>query len=112
MKAKEFLKPAVLKMLIFLFIAVFFLYFATESVCGASFYFAFCYKAYGFPFSHTITGDIDSASSYVRTLFLGEYFNKSKNFLFSPIALIFDAVLAYLLACLLSMLLKNAKIKT
>ena len=109
MNVKEFFKPTILNILIFVFVAVFYLYFAGESACGASLYFAFCYKAYGFPFLYMVTGDIDSSLGYIKTLFLGEYFKKSGNILFNSAALIFDIALIYLLACFISLLIKNMK---
>lgn len=111
MNAKEFFKPTILKIIIFLFIGVIYLYFAGESACGASLFFAFCYKAYGFPFLYLVTGDVDSSFIYIKTIFLGEYFKKSGNFLFNPEALILDMALIYLLACFISLPFKNVNIK-
>lgn len=113
MNAKEFLKPNIFKILTFIFIGIFYLYFAGESVCGVSFLFAFCYKAYGFPFLYLITGDINDVSGYVKTLFLGKYFSKFGNLFFNLAALVLDIVLIYLLACLMSMIFnkKNVEIE-
>ena len=106
MNVKEFLKPSILKILISLFIAVLYLYSAGESACGAGFFFAFCYKAYGFPFLYAVTGDINTASDYLKTLPLGGYFIKSWNFLFNPAAFLLDMVFIYLLSCLVLYLIK------
>lgn len=112
MDVKKFMKPDVSKALIFLFIAVFYLYFAMESACGVSLFFAFCYKAYGFPFLYMVAGDINTALGYIKTLPLGNYFSKFGNFLFNPFALILDLILIYLMACFMSMLFTFRKIKT
>lgn len=112
MSIKELLKPTAPKALIFLFIAVFYLYFAGESACGIGFFFAFCYKAYGFPFLYVVAGDINTASGYIKTLPLGDYFSKFGKFLFNPLALILDIFLIYLLACFISTLFIFQKIKT
>jgi len=109
MNLKKFLKPTILKMLIFLFIGILFLYFAKESVSAAGFGFAFFYESYGFPSAYLITGNIDSASGHIRTLFLGNFFGKYGNFLFNPWALAIDIILIYLLACLFALLLKYTK---
>lgn len=108
---KKFLKPGVLKISIFLAIAAFFTYFTKENACGVSIFFAFCYKAYGFPFLHIVSGQIDSASGYIATLPLGAYFSKYGNFLFNPITLVLDIILLYLLACLISILFGKMNIK-
>ena len=107
MNLKEFIKPTTLKILIFLIIGVLYLYFAGESVCGASFAFTFCYKAYGFPFSYIVTGNIDTASGYIKTLFLGKYFSNSGNILFNPAALILNLILIYISTCFAPMLFKK-----
>ncbi len=109
MNVKEFLKPTILKILIFTFIGAFYLYFARESVCAAGLFFAFCYNAYGFPLYYLVAGNI--APGHVNTLFLGEYFTKSGNFLFNPATLFLDAILIYLLSCFMSLLFKNTKSK-
>lgn len=106
---KGFLKPNALKIIVFLFIGIFYLYFAGESACGVWSILAFCYKAYGFPFSYIATGDIEIASGYIKNLFLGENFIKSGNLLFNPMTLALDLILIYLLACFISMLVKNIK---
>lgn len=110
MGAKNFLKPSILNILIFLFVGVMFLYFGGESVCGVSFFFSFCYSAYGFPFPYMATGDIGTASGYIKTLFLGDYFNKFGNFLFNPAAFLLDIALIYIMACFMAALF-NARIK-
>ena len=107
MDIKKFLKPTIFKILLFMFIGIFYIYFARDEVCGAGLSFAFCYKAYGFPFSYAISGDIEPASGYIKTLFFGENFAKYGNLLINPITFIFDAILIYSLACFLSLLLKN-----
>ena len=112
MSLKKFIKLGIFKILVFLFIAVFYLYFARENACGVGLTFAFCYKAYGFPFSYIVTGNIDNASGYIMTLPLGDYFSKSGNFLFNPLALMLDISLIYLLACFVAMLVTFQKIKT
>ena len=110
----KILKPNVLKAFIFLLIMVVFLYLAVESTCGASLFFTFCYKAYGFPFYYLITGDVDAASDYANSMFLNEYFTKSQDFLLNPASLILDVALMYILACFISTLFekksKNLKI--
>ena len=106
MNAKEFLKPSILKISIFLFIGVFYLYFAKESTCAAGFSFAFCYIEHGFPFSYIISGDIDAASGYLKTLFFGKFFFKSGNFLFNYAALLLDIIFIYLLSCFISRFFK------
>ncbi|MBS3114061.1 hypothetical protein J4448_03090 [Candidatus Woesearchaeota archaeon] len=106
MSARNFLKPSISKILIFLFIGILFLYFANESACGISFFFAFCYKAYGFPLAHLITGDIANSMGYIKTLPFGQFFYKSGNLLFNPAALLIDISLIYLLACLLDSLFR------
>ncbi len=109
MNVKEFLKPNLLKISIFLFIGIFFLYFAKERVSAAGFGFAFFYESYGFPLTYLIIGNTDSASGHIRTLFLGNYFSKYGNFLFNPLALTIDIILIYLLACFLELLFKYTK---
>ena len=111
MNAKNLLKPTPLKIAIFLFLAVFFLYFAKEDVCAVSLFFAVCYNAYGFPLSNLITGNIDGAAQ-IQTLFLDKYFAKIDNFLFNPLTFLLDLIFIYLLACSLSMLFNKIKIKT
>ena len=111
MNVKELLKPNALKILIFLSIGIVYLYFAVENICGVSFYFAFCYKAYGFPLSYMVIGDVNSAFGYIKTLFLGNYFTKSKNFLFNPLSLILNIISIYALTCFIAELFKNMKIK-
>ena len=111
MNAKEFLKPTFLKLLIFLFIGIFYLYFAREDVCGAGFMFAFCYSAYGFPFSYIVSGNIDTASGYLKTLFLGKFFFKIGSFLLNYVAMLLDILFIYLLSCFISMLINNFGIK-
>ena len=111
MNAKESLKPSALKILIFLLIGAIYLYFAKEDACAVSFYFAFCYKAYGFPFQYMVTGNIESASSQIKTLPFADYFSKSGNFLLNPVALILNLILIYLLACLISVLFGKMKVE-
>ena len=111
MRIKQLLKPTLLKILIFLFLAVFFLYFAKEDVCAVSLFFAVCYNAYGFPLSYLITGNIDGAAR-IQTLFLEKYFTKTDNFLLNPLTLLLDLIFMYMLACLIAMLINKTKIKT
>ena len=111
MNVKEFIKPGILKILIFLVIDVTSIYFTKENACGVSLFFAFCYKAYGFPFFYLVTGNIDSASGYLKTLPLGNYFSKFGNFLFNTPSFILDIILIYLAACLISFLFRRIKIK-
>lgn len=105
------LKPNALKIFVFLFIGILFLYFAGDDVCGISPFFAFCYKAYGFPLAYLVTGNVDSAFGHIKTLPLGDYFIKSGNFLFNIPAFISDIILIYILACLISALFEKKKIK-
>ena len=109
MNLKKFLKPSIFKILIFLFIAVASSYFGKENACGVSLFFAFCYNAYGFPFFYLVTGNIDSASGYIKTLPLGEFFSKLGNFLFNPPAFLLDLALIYILACLIAILFNKNK---
>ena len=102
----NFLKPTILKIFIFLFISLFYLYFAKESVCGVIFILAFCYSAYGFPFSYLITGNIDAVAGHFKTLFLGENFIKYGSFLFNPAAFFLNIILIYLLSCFIANLIK------
>ncbi|MBI2541555.1 hypothetical protein HYV80_02500 [Candidatus Woesearchaeota archaeon] len=111
MNAKEFLKPNYLKLAIFAFVGVVYLYFAGENVCGAGFSFAFCYKSYGFPFQYLISGQIDAASGFVKSTFLGEFFTKSGEFLVNYIALLLDIAFIYLLSCSISVLVRNASLR-
>ncbi len=111
MNAKNLLKPNSLRIMVFLFLAVFFLYFAKEDVCAVGLFFAVCYNAYGFPLSYLITGDTDGAAR-IQTLFLDKYFAKIDNFLFNPLAFLLNLIFIYLLACLISILIKKIKVKT
>ena len=106
MSAKIFLKPTILKIMIFLSIGILFLYFASESACGISLFFAFCYKAYGFPLAYLVSGDISDSIGHIKTLPFGQYFYKSGNLLLNPAALLIDALLVYLLACFLGTLFR------
>src|SRR3989338_3690302 len=110
-KVKELIKPTVLKLLIFLFISLFYLYFAGEDVCAVGLSFKFCYKAHGFPIPYLVTGDISNASDYIKTLSFSNYFAKFGNYLLNPAALLIDAVLIYLLSCFISMIFADMKIK-
>ena len=111
MNVNQFLKPTVLKIFLFLVFAAFSIFIAKENACGVGLFFAFCYKAYGFPFFYIATGDIDTASAYLKTLAFGNYFARFNNFLFNVPAFLFDIVLIYLLACLISVLFRKIKIK-
>lgn len=111
MNFKEFLKPTVLKIFLFLVFVAFFVFIAKEDACGVGLFFAFCYKAYGFPLFYIVTGQIDEASAYLKTLTFGGYFAKFNTFLFNVPAFLFDIVLIYLLACLIYILLRKIKIK-
>ncbi|MBS3105536.1 hypothetical protein J4234_04720 [Candidatus Woesearchaeota archaeon] len=110
MHIKQSLKPNILKISIFLFIGIVYLYFAKESVCAASLFFAFCYNAYGFPFSYLASGNVDAAAGHIKTLSLGGYFSKHGSVLFNPFALFLNLVLIYLLSCFIAYLLKNTKL--
>ena len=111
MSIKELIKPSVFKILVFLVIAVASVYFTKENACGASLFFAFCYKAYGFPFLYIITGQIDTAAGYINTLPLGSYFSKYGNVLFNIPAFLSDIISIYLLACFADLLLSKINIK-
>lgn len=111
MDIKKFLRPALLKIFIFACIAVFYLYFAKEEVCGAGLMFSFCYKAYGFPFPYLVSGGVDAASGVLKTSFLGEFFEKSGNFLINYAALFLDILLIYLASCLIYLLVGSIKVK-
>ncbi len=107
MNLKKFLKPTIFKILVFLFIGVFYLYFAQEDTCAASFYFSFCFNEHGFPFSYIVTGEIDNAMEPVKALFLGDYFKKYDGILFNPAAFILDLILIYLLASFITLLISK-----
>ncbi|MBI2650681.1 hypothetical protein HYX04_05230 [Candidatus Woesearchaeota archaeon] len=109
MRIKELLKPSILKISVFLFIGIVYLYLAKESICAASLFFAFCYNAYGFPFSYLISGNIDAAAGHIKTLFLGDYFGKHGSVLLNPFALFLNLVVIYLLSCFIEYLLMNTK---
>jgi len=111
MNVKTLLKPTTLKILMFLSISVFFLYFAREGACGASFFFSFCYNAYGFPFLYLVTGDINDASGYIDTLFLGGYFVKAGKFLLNPLSFMLDLITLYLFSCIVLALFEYVKSK-
>ncbi len=111
MRLGKFLKPTILKITVFLFIGIIYLYLAAESVCGAGLTFVICYKAYGFPFQYLATGDVDSAMNVINSSPLGGYFNKLGNFLFNSISLVLDLTLIYLLSCLISFIFENKPIK-
>lgn len=106
---RQLLKPTILKILIFLFIGFFSMYFTREGACGASLFFSFCYEAYGFPFFYAVTGDINDASGYINTLFLGEYFVKSGKFLLNPMAFMLDLILLYVFSCIMAALFEHTK---
>ncbi|MBI4452517.1 hypothetical protein HY637_03745 [Candidatus Woesearchaeota archaeon] len=110
-KVKEFLKPTILKMVIFIIANAFIFYLSKESVCGVIFYFPFCYNAYGLPLSYAISGDIETAAGHIKTLPLGNYYSKAGSFLLNPSAFVFDMLFAYLAACLIAMLLKTLNFK-
>ncbi len=112
MRIKEFLKPSVFKVIMFLFVGVFYLYLAKEEVSAVGLYFSMNYKTYGFPFSYMVTGNIDAASDYTSTLFLGSYFSKFGKVLLNPAALMLNAISIYLLSCLISMLLFKKELKS
>lgn len=109
MKIKKLLKPNAFKISVFIFVGIFYLYFAVESICGVSFFFAFCYKAHGFPFPYMVSGDIEAASINIKTSFLGNYFTKQGTFLVNPAVFLLDLVLIYILACFIDILF-NKKI--
>jgi len=111
MNIKQFIKPNIFKIFVFLPMAFIFLYLAKEDICGAGFLFAFCYRSYGFPFSYMATGNVDAALGHIKTLFLGEHFNKLDNVLINPIALLFDLAFIYLLSCIIFALSRNIKPK-
>ena len=111
MHPRNFLKPNIFSLAVFSFIAIFYLYFAAGETCGISPFFQFCYKEYGFPLSYAITGEIETASGYIKTTFLGDSFSKYGNILFNPLALILDIALIYLLSCFIAMLFRNMKIR-
>ena len=111
MNIKEFIKPSIFKTLVFLLITILSLYFTRENACGVSLFFAFCYNAYGFPFLYIVTGQIDTASGYIKTLPLGNYFSQYGNFLFNIPAFLLDVVLIYLAACFIFVLFRKIKFK-
>jgi len=113
MKVKEFLKPNLFKLLVFLFIGVIYIYFAREETCAfGGFLFSFCYRTYGFPFFYLATGDVDISTEYIKTLFLGEHFNKYGNVMFNVVALLADITLIYILSCFISVLFKNMQLES
>ena len=105
MNIKEFFKPSVLKIFIFIIIAIFYLYFAGETGCGAGFGFSLCYKAYGFPFFYAMTGDEGIVRNIAESSFLGNYFSKFGILNFNALALLVDVILIYSLACIIGSLL-------
>ena len=109
MKIKKFLKPNALKVFLFLFIGIVYLYLAGENACGAGFGFSFCYKASGFPFLYVASGNVGMAFGYLKTLFFGSLFIKFGTILFNPAAFLADIILIYLFACLPSLLFNNKK---
>ena len=111
MRLGKFLKPTILKITVFLFIGIVYLYLAAESACGAGFGFTICYKAYGFPFQYLATGDVNSAINIINAYTFGDYFNKIGNFLFNPISLALDLALIYLASSLISFIFENKNIK-
>ena len=111
MNLKEFLRPTVFKMSAFLLIGSIYLYFAKEDVCAVSFYFGFCYRAYGFPFQYIVTGDIAGASSQITALPFSSYFTKYGSFLLNVPALVLDVILIYLMSCFISILFRKMKFK-
>ena len=111
MNFKEFLKPTFMKIFLFFIFVAFFVFIAKEDACGVGLFFAFCYKAYGFPLFYLVTGQIDEASAYLKTLTFGGYFAKFNNFLFNVPAFLFDIVVIYLLACLVYILFRKKTIE-
>ena len=109
MRLNKFLKPNILKITVFLFICLVYLYLAAESACGAGFGFTICYKAYGFPFQYLATGDINTAINILNSSPLGAYFGKIGNFLFNPVSLALDLALIYLISCIISFVFENKK---
>lgn len=107
MKLNKFLKPTILKIAIFLFVGIVYLYLSTESVCGAGLTFVICYKAYGFPFQYLVAGDINSAIDIIKSSPLGNYFNKFEDFLLNPLSLILDLALIYLASCTISFIFEK-----
>ena len=111
MKIKEFLKPNILNIGIFVLIGIFYLFLAGQKTCGAGYSFDFCYKTTGFPLQYILTGDINSASALIKEIPLGSYFIKSGNALLNPAAFALDVVFIYLLSCFISFLFRNMEIK-
>ena len=107
-KTLKTLKPSIPKLLAFLLLGIALLYFANESICGVFLFFSFCYKAYGFPFSYILNGNIEVAFGQAKTAFLGSFFIKSGNFLFNPAALMLDLALIYLFSCIAAALFSYA----
>lgn len=105
MNVKKLLKPDALSISLTLLGIT--LFFVKQEVCAAGgFIFVFCYKAYGFPFSYLITGDVENAYGHIKTLFLGNYFMQFKNFLLNPFTFLLNIVLIYLAAYFISILFK------
>ena len=69
--------------------------------------FSFCYKAYGFPFLYAVTGQVDAASGYLKTLPLGNFFSRYGNFLFNIPAFVVDVALIYIVACFVFLFLEK-----
>jgi len=110
MNIKAILKPSILKVVIFSILGTVFLYFIAETACGIVLFYGFCYKAYGFPFSYLMTGDIEIAAGHIKTFFLGNIFIKYGKFLFNPLALILNIFLLYILSCLMALMFGYTKI--
>ena len=111
MRIGKLLKPTILKLIVFLFIGLVYLYLAAESVCGVGLTFVICYKAYGFPFQYLATGDVGSAINIINASAFGSYFNKVGKFLLNPVYLALDLALIYLASCLISMIFENKSTK-
>jgi len=111
-KIKEFFRLTKTKIVLMSVIGVISLYGVREVTCGASFFFTFCYKAFGFPFKYLVTGDINVDAGYLRTLALGAGFVGYGNFLFNLISFFINILSIYLAACFIGFLLDMLFLKS
>ncbi len=105
MKLKNFFKPTILKLIIFLMLAISTFYIFDERTCGASFFFSFCYTASGFPIFYIVRGDIAAVGSYTESLLLDKFFTNYGNFIFNWISFAIDMAAIYVISCSLCILL-------
>ena len=102
-------RPAKLQLFITAFVILFFGFYAKESVCAASIFFAFCVNEHGFPFTGMMTGHIGSVPQEVlEERFFGQFFMRKGGVLFNP-ALILLNIMAYYLFVAFLFYISNIK---